>query len=195
MGLERTGVVRALRDIDTGVRMLVGVSPVRPSIRASKVGVFRNLVGVSMSIPAITLRRFCGLTERLRDSGRERRDFLARGRYSSLLTVVTVVGGDMKSMEDVVLVRVVELLCIISSVVLCSTAVGSTYCGEFSDFTTVTRVPLLAGCDLVAIVTVVGAVDTWWWWGCWGTRRIGWEFVVVTTSIVGGSWYSEVEIC
>ncbi len=115
--------------------------------------------------------------------------------------MVTVVGGDMKSMEEVVLVRVVEL-CIISSVVLCSTAVGSMYCGELSDLTTVTRAllwPFLAaaGCDFVAIVTVVGAVDIWWWceWGCWGTRRIGAEFVVVTTSIVGGSWYSEVEIC
>lgn len=79
MGLDRTGVARALSEIDTGVRMLVGVRPVRPSIKASKVGVFRNLVGVSISMPAMTLRRFCGLTDRLRDSGRERRDFLARG--------------------------------------------------------------------------------------------------------------------
>ena len=117
----------------------------------------------------------------------------------SSLNVVTVVGADMNSVADVVLVRVG--LFSISSVVLCPTTVGKMYCGEFSDFTTVTRVAFLAtaGCDFVANVTVVGAVDIWrllWCeWLCWGTRRIGWAFVVVTSSIGGGSWYPEVEIC
>ena len=78
MGLDRltVGVVRVLMVMLTGVKMLVGVSPVRPSIKESKLSCVKTLVGVSIGTPSM-LRRFWALTDRLRLTGREGRLRLA----------------------------------------------------------------------------------------------------------------------
>ena len=73
VGVElHTGVCRELDIVIlTGVSTLVGVSPVLPSIRASKLRLLNTLVGVSIGIPSI-LRRHWGLMARLRVAGRAR---------------------------------------------------------------------------------------------------------------------------
>jgi len=55
--------------METGVRTLVGVRPVRPSIRLSKLRLEKTLVGVSMGTPSME-RRHCGLIDKLRVAGR-----------------------------------------------------------------------------------------------------------------------------
>jgi len=81
-GVEETvGVCRKVPalDIDTmiGVRMLVGVRPVRPSIKALKSSVFMTLVGVSIGMLRL-LSVLLGLTNRL------------EGRLAFALAVVVV---------------------------------------------------------------------------------------------------------
>jgi len=52
-------------DTMMGVRMLVGVSPVRPSIRELKSNVFITLVGVSMGMLRLVMVLELGATNRL----------------------------------------------------------------------------------------------------------------------------------
>ena len=80
-GEDTTGVCKDIV-ILTGVRILVGVSPVLPSIRASKFKLENMLVGVSMGIPSILLKLWdSGLIQRLREAGR--RGLEGRGMFSA----------------------------------------------------------------------------------------------------------------
>jgi hypothetical protein len=67
--VEQDGVLRAaLKLMLTGVRMFVGVSPDRPSIKDSKLSEVKTLVGVSMAIPSMLLTQL-DLTPRFRLTG------------------------------------------------------------------------------------------------------------------------------
>lgn len=72
-GVDTEGVLRETlvdRLMLIGVKTLVGVRPVRPSISASKLRLLIALVGVSIGIPSMLLMEFDFKLVRLRDAGR-----------------------------------------------------------------------------------------------------------------------------